>query len=45
VLAQPAPAASRLVRYRQGRNVYYALDEAHFRLLLDVALQHVTHAE
>ena len=34
----------RLVRYRkQGRNVYYALDDAHIRLLLDVALQHVSH--
>ena len=38
--------SSRLVRYRkQGRNVYYALDDAHIRLLLDVALQHVTHEE
>lgn len=38
--------SSRLVRYRkQGRNVYYALDDAHIRLLLDVALQHVHHAE
>lgn len=36
--------SSRLVRYRkQGRNVYYALDDAHIRLLLDVALQHVAH--
>jgi DNA-binding transcriptional ArsR family regulator len=34
----------RLVRYRrQGRNVFYALDDAHIRLLLDVALQHVAH--
>jgi len=34
----------RLVRYRkQGRNVYYSLDDAHIRLLLDVALQHVSH--
>lgn len=34
----------RLVRYRkQGRNVYYALDDAHIRLLLDVAMQHATH--
>jgi DNA-binding transcriptional ArsR family regulator len=34
----------RLVRYRkQGRNVYYTLDDDHIRLLLDVALQHVTH--
>lgn len=36
--------SSRLVRYRkQGRNVFYALDDAHIRLLLDVALQHVSH--
>lgn len=34
----------RLVRYRkQGRNVYYSLDDAHIRLLLDVGLQHITH--
>ena len=34
----------RLVRFRkQGRNVYYSLDDAHIRLLLDVGLQHVTH--
>ena len=34
----------RLVRYRrQGRNVYYTLDDDHIRVLLDVALQHVTH--
>ena len=34
----------RLVRYRrQGRNVFYSLDDAHIRLLLDVALQHVAH--
>jgi len=34
--------AARLVRYRkQGRNVYYSLDDAHIRLLLDVGLQHV----
>jgi DNA-binding transcriptional ArsR family regulator len=38
--------SSRLVRYRkQGRNVYNALDDAHIRLLLDVALQHVTHPD
>jgi len=38
--------SSRLVRYRkQGRNVYYSLDDAHIRLLIDVALQHVGHAE
>jgi ArsR family transcriptional regulator, lead/cadmium/zinc/bismuth-responsive transcriptional repressor len=36
--------AQRLVRYRrQGRNVYYTLDDDHIRTLLDVALQHVTH--
>ena len=36
--------SSRLVRYRkQSRNVYYSLDDAHIRLLLDVGLQHVTH--
>src|SRR2546423_6476397 len=36
--------AQRLVRYRkQGRNVYYTLDDAHIRLLLDVGLQHVSH--
>ena len=34
--------SQRLVRYRKhGRNVYYALDDAHIRLLLDVGLQHV----
>jgi ArsR family transcriptional regulator, lead/cadmium/zinc/bismuth-responsive transcriptional repressor len=34
----------RLVRYRKrGRNVYYSLDDAHIRLLLDVGLQHVGH--
>lgn len=34
----------RLVRYRkQGRNVYYTLDDEHIRVLLEVALQHVTH--
>ncbi len=37
--------SQRVVRYRkQGRNVYYALDDAHVRLLLDVALQHVSEA-
>lgn len=37
--------SSRLVRYRkQGRNVYYALDDAHIRLLLDVGMQHVVEA-
>jgi DNA-binding transcriptional ArsR family regulator len=36
----------RLVRNRkQGRNVYYSLDDAHIRLLLDVGLQHVRHAD
>ena len=36
--------AQRLVRYRrQGRNVYYTLDDDHIRVLLEVALQHVTH--
>ena len=34
--------SGRLVRYRKrGRNVLYSLDDAHIRLLLDVALQHV----
>jgi DNA-binding transcriptional ArsR family regulator len=38
--------SSRLVRYRkQGRNVYYSLDDAHIRLLLDVGLQHVSHED
>ena len=38
--------AARLVRYRkQGRNVYYSLDDAHIRLLLDVGLQHVGEGE
>ena len=36
--------SQRLVRYRkQGRNVYYSLDDAHIRLLLDVGMQHVSH--
>ncbi len=36
--------AQRLVRYRkQGRKVYYTLDDDHIRVLLYVALQHVTH--
>lgn len=36
--------AQRLVRYRkQGRKVYYTLDDDHIRVLLDVALLHVTH--
>jgi ArsR family transcriptional regulator, lead/cadmium/zinc/bismuth-responsive transcriptional repressor len=34
--------SSRLVRYRkQGRNVYYSLDDAHINQLLAVGLQHV----
>ena len=34
----------RLVRYRrQGRNIYYTLDDDHIRVLLAVALEHVTH--
>lgn len=34
----------RLVRYRkQGRNVYYSLDDAHIRILVDVGLQHLQH--
>ena len=34
----------RLVRYRrQGRNVYYTLDDDHIRVLLEVALEHVAH--
>lgn len=38
--------ARRLVRFRkQGRNVFYALDDAHIRLLLEVGLQHVSHEE
>lgn len=28
---------------REGRMVYYSLDDAHVRLLMDVALQHVAH--
>ncbi len=36
----------RLVRYRrQGRNIYYAIDDGHIRLLLDVAIQHLAHEE
>ena len=38
--------AHRLVRRRkQGRNVYYALDDVHIRLLIDVALQHLGHRD
>ncbi|MGE3137940.1 MAG: winged helix-turn-helix domain-containing protein [Thermoleophilia bacterium] len=34
----------RLVRYRrQGRNVYYTLDDDHIRTLLAVALEHAAH--
>jgi DNA-binding transcriptional ArsR family regulator len=34
--------ASRLVKNRkQGRNVFYSLDDAHIRLLLDLGLQHI----
>lgn len=34
--------ASRLVKNRkQGRNVYYSLDDPHIRLLLDLGLQHI----
>lgn len=36
--------AQRLVRYRrEGRKVYYTLDDDHIRVLLDVARTHVTH--
>lgn len=28
---------------REGRVVYYALDDAHIRMLMDVALEHVSH--
>ena len=36
--------SSRLVRYRkQGRNVYYSLDDEHIRLLVEIGLQHVAH--
>lgn len=36
--------AARLVRSRkEGRKVYYALDDDHIRVLIDVALDHVTH--
>jgi DNA-binding transcriptional ArsR family regulator len=38
--------SKRLVRHRkQGRNVYYSLDDGHIQLLLDVGLQHVGHEE
>ena len=36
--------SQRLVRYRkQGRKVYYTLDDDHIRTLLEVALEHATH--
>lgn len=36
--------AQRTVRSRrEGRVVYYALDDAHIRMLMDVALEHVAH--
>jgi DNA-binding transcriptional ArsR family regulator len=36
--------AGRIVRYRRsGRNVFYTLEDAHIRLLLDVGLQHLGH--
>lgn len=36
--------AERTVRHRRdGRMVYYSLDDAHVRMLMDVALQHVAH--
>jgi len=36
--------AARTVRNRRdGRMVYYALDDAHVRMLMDLALQHVSH--
>lgn len=38
--------AERTVRNRRdGRMVYYSLDDAHVRLLMDLALQHVSHRE
>lgn len=38
--------AGHMVRYRRsGRNVFYSLDDAHVRLLLDVGLQHLGHAD
>ncbi len=38
--------AHRAVRNRrEGRIVYYALADAHIRLLMDVALQHVSHGD
>lgn len=38
--------AERTVRNRRdGRMVYYSLDDAHVRMLMDVALAHVSHQE
>lgn len=38
--------AQRAVRFRRdGRVVYYALADAHIRLLMDVTLQHVSHGD
>lgn len=38
--------AQRAVRHRrEGRVVYYALADAHIRLLMDITLQHVSHAD
>lgn len=38
--------AERTVRNRRdGRMVYYSLDDAHVRLLMDLALQHVEHGD
>ena len=38
--------AQRAVRFRRdGRVVYYALADAHIRLLMDVTLQHVSHSD
>jgi DNA-binding transcriptional ArsR family regulator len=37
---------ARVVRFRKvGRSVYYALDDDHVRTLLDVAREHVLHAD
>lgn len=36
----------RIVRDRkQGRNVFYSLDDAHVRLLLDVGFEHIGHTD
>lgn len=38
--------AERTVRSRrEGRVVYYALDDSHIRLLMDVALEHISHGD